>query len=211
MSGDADRSAKLFPRLIGAGIVLLAIPAAYAHEIAARSSELLAPAVHLILGVDHVLALVALGVLIGQADGMSRLDGVFSFGLTFFIGVYATQLMGGTALAASVEARASAASALLAGTAVAAGLRLPSWAPYVAGGVLGLVQGVVSGHAIVEGPTWLLSLLGAALAAMALLAMGAIVARRTSFTSRGSTAVRMFGAVAAASGLAMLVAGTAGV
>ncbi|MBI2770448.1 MAG: HupE/UreJ family protein [Burkholderiales bacterium] len=195
---------------VGAGIVLLASPAACAHELASRSGAFLAPAVHLVLGVDHVLALLALGILIGQTHGMGRLDSVFSFGLTFFIGIYAMQLIPDTALAPSMEALGSAACALLVGLVVASSLRLPSWAPYLAGGILGLVQGMVSGHAMSEGRALLLSMLGAVLAAIALLVLGAVVASRSSLLRYGAAATRMFGALVAAFGFVMLIAGTIG-
>lgn len=185
-------------------LVLLILPAsAWAHELISRYGALLGPAFHIFSEIDHLAAFAVVGLLVGQNTAKARTAGMAAFVATLVLALLGAQGLADAKAFDAVERLLSAASMLVIGVLVAIGWRLRVWHIVLAAAAVGVIHGTANGLAIVASPQLALSILGAAVAACVVVALGAV------FTTalrgpRASIAVRVLGSWVAALGLMLI-------
>ncbi|MBL8701343.1 MAG: HupE/UreJ family protein [Alphaproteobacteria bacterium] len=174
----------------------LASGAASAHGVHAEASGFVAGFTHPLLGLDHVLAMVAVGLWAGQLGGRARLEVPAGFLLTMIAG--AGLALAGAALPAVELGIAS--SVVLLGLLVAARVRATTLAGACIVALFAVFHGYAHGIEIPAAGATLQHILGFAAATAALHAIGLGIA--AALDMRGSAA-RIAGAATAAAGVAL--------
>lgn len=140
------RLARAFdPRVLAGVTALLATPELHAHGVVDGPNAFVAGLVHPMTALEHVLPLVALGMLAGQR-GLRTGEGlIIAFPLAFAGGALAAASLPGLSALPVV----SAATALIVGALVALAFGLPRAVIYVVVVITGSVHGLANGAAIV--------------------------------------------------------------
>jgi urease accessory protein len=139
LSRGADR------RALAAIAALLAAPELHAHGVVEGSSAFLAGLVHPVTALEHVLPLLALGMLAGQR-GLRAGEGlIVAFPLAFACGAFGATLFAGLPDLSVVNA----ATALVIGALVALAFGLPRLVLYAVVIFTGALHGLANGAAVV--------------------------------------------------------------
>jgi len=183
--------------LITAG--LLASGSALAHP-GHDVSGLAAGLLHPLSGFDHLLAMLGVGLWAGQRGGKA----IWLMPLSFMLMLVVGGVLGMQGLTLPGTETGIAASVLLVGLLIAAGVRLPIWAGMLSVGAFALFHGLAHGAELPASATALSYVVGFTLASGLLHATGAT----STWLSRSLPAlVRMLGAVIGGAGAAMLALG----
>lgn len=155
---SADRY-RIVARIVTGTAALLAAFEAHAHAVTPGANAFLAGLGHPVTALEHLLPLIALGMLAGRRDLAAGQGLLVAFPVAF-----ATGALAGSALAAAPELSAvNAATALVAGGLVALALALPRSLLYVIVVAIGAIHGLSHGSAM--GQVMPAFIAGAALAA----------------------------------------------
>ncbi len=183
-------------RLVLALSLALLPTAAFAHGLDATGGGLVAGFVHPFLGLDHLLAMVAVGLWAAQQGGRA----IWLVPLSFM----GAMMLGGVASLAGIAVPAvepgTLGSVLILGAVVALGPRLPVQLPMLVVGIFALAHGYAHGTEMPEAAHPALYALGFLAATGALHALGVAAGRF------GPTALRLAGAAIALGGVALAVA-----
>ena len=169
------------------GALLLSVPAAFAHGLA-----------HPLFGLDHLAAMLAVGVWAAQLGGRARLAVPASFVVLMLVGALAA-LLGFTPPA--IES-GIAASLIVLGLASAAALRVPVSAAALLVGSFALFHGAAHGAELPNGAAPAAYIAGFALMTTLLHAAGLALAR--ALHGRGAFALRVGSGLTAAAGCALV-------
>ncbi|MGE0747921.1 MAG: HupE/UreJ family protein [Rhodospirillales bacterium] len=198
-AGEEGGRRPLLPALLAALAVLAAAPA-HAHVLDGGGS-LGAGFAHPFLGLDHLLAMVAVGVWAAQ------LGGAWTWRVPVaFVAVMAAGALAGAAGIALPGVEAGiAASVVVAGILIAWSPRLPAWAPVAVVALFAVFHGHAHGAELPAGASWLGYGAGF-VAATALLHAAGIALAHAGRALGGTVAPRLLGALAGAGGV-WLIAG----
>lgn len=185
--------------IVAAGATLAATSAAQAHTVGTAGAGLVQGLTHPLLGLDHLLAIAALGVWAMRNGGRAQWQAPLAF-LTCLVGGAALALAGISV--PSVET-GIAASLLMLGLLVAGAVRMPALAVIGLAGLFGLLHGHAHGLEMPQTAPVLGYGLGfvAASAGLQLVAM-ALAAGLTD--GRAATALRLGGGAVAASAFLLI-------
>ena len=132
------------PRALAALAALVAAPELHAHGVVEGSHAFLAGLVHPMTALEHVLPLLALGMLAGQR-GLRAAEGlIVAFPLAFACGAFGATLFAGL----PDLSVANASTTLVIGALVALALGLPRAVLYAVVVVTGAVHGLANGGAV---------------------------------------------------------------
>ncbi len=194
-------------RRIAALCGLTIIPSlALAHTGAGVTTGLIHGIMHPLGGLDHLLALVAVGLWAGQSGGVAR----HVLPVAFVVAMVAGGGLGVAGVALWAVKPGIAASVVVTGLLIAFALRLP---PAVAVAVtvpIALLHGHAHGTEMVQGGSWAAYALGFAVASSALLTAGAWLAALPRAAAAGSRWVRGAGASVGLIGGGLLATALAG-
>jgi urease accessory protein len=186
--------------LLGALVAWSTASPALAHTFSAAGAGLGAGLVHPLLGLDHLLAMIAVGLWAGQQGGAAawRVPGIL-------LGVMAAgALLGLSGVPIPAVEFGVAGSVLLFGILVALSARLPRGAAMAVVGVFALFHGHAHGAELAMAAAPAHYGLGFLLATASLLGAAALIARR-SLQRASEIWLRAGGAAIAAAGAALLV------
>jgi len=124
-----------------AGAGLLAAPAAFAHTFGAHGAGFADGFAHPFLGLDHMLAMLAVGVWAAQLGGYA----LWRVPAAFLLAMAGGALLAGPAMELAVLEKAIAASVLALGLSVLFALRLRAWLAVLAVGTFALFHGFAHG------------------------------------------------------------------
>lgn len=190
---------RLSPRILLIAAGLLASGSALAHPGHAVSG-LAAGLLHPLSGVDHLLAMLGVGLWAGQRGGKA----LWLLPLSFMLMLAVGGLLGMQGLALPGSESGIAASLLLIGLLIAGGVRLPTWGGMALVGVFALFHGLAHGAELPSAESALSYGIGFTLASGLLHAAGAT----SSWLSRALPAlVRMLGAAIGVTGATLLALG----
>lgn len=194
-----DRAARPPAEVVLALLLLLAAVPAYAHEQSGQAAGFLTGLKHPVSGLDHVLAMISVGLWGAQlgAPAMWLLPVVFPMVMAFggFLGLLGVPLPGteiGIAL-----------SAILLGLMVALEARPPVWVAASLVGFFGVFHGYAHGTELPAGENALLYSVGFVIATGCLHAVGIGIGLSHRW-SAGRVALRVAGAVVALAGVYFL-------
>lgn len=174
---------------------LLASGSVAAHEVAPVNSPFVAHALHLFREPDHLALACAAGVLIGQGRPLKRSEGVFTFGMTLFLGMFTPQFLAPIPAFSRVENMLVAACLLAAGVLLLIAAQLGKWSLSIIGAIAGIVHGLSSGWAVTAGTFWYPAFLGAILGSLVVNCVGLWVGDRARRRSSLVILPRAFGTV----------------
>lgn len=189
-------------RRLAAVLLLAAAPLPACAHALSDAAGVAAGLAHPFLGLDHLLAMVAVGVWGGQLGGAWR----WRVPLAFVATMAAAAWAGASGIALPRVELGTAASVVLAGVLVAWAPRLPAWLP------IGLVAlfAVFHGHAhateLPDGASWLGYGAGFVAATAVLHACGLVLAS-VAMRLGGAAAARALGALAGAGGVWLALPG----
>lgn len=132
---------SLLARLLPLGVFLAACQLARAHAIAAVSHGFSTGFLHPLSGIDHVLAMVAVGIWGVQLGG----DAIWALPVTFPLVMAVGGVLGVRGVPLSHVETVIAASALVLGIMVTTGARLPLWLAMPLVGIFAIFHGYAHG------------------------------------------------------------------
>ncbi|MGI9334457.1 MAG: HupE/UreJ family protein [Gammaproteobacteria bacterium] len=178
---------------------LTAAPAAGAHTLAAEGAPFLTGFAHPLLGVDHLLAMLAVGLWAAQLGGRA----LWYLPLAFASVVMAGVALGAEGVALPMVQAGIASSVLVLGLALAFVARLPAMASLALVGLFAVSHGHAHGSELVHAAFALSDSLGFLLATVTVLLAGLHLGGRfrRALAARTVPLSRLSGAVIAASGL----------
>ncbi len=174
---------------------LLASPA-FAHDGSAHTGGLTAGLLHPLMGPDHILAMLAIGIWAAQCKGGIRWSTLFAFPIVMALG--AILAISGVRLP-GIESGIAGSVAVL-GLLIAFAVRMPAWASAAVVSLFGLVHGVAHGMELPADASPVLFGVGFMLATLVLQAIGLKLAR-----IGVAPVARMLGAAIAVAGGYLLV------
>ncbi|WP_207481466.1 HupE/UreJ family protein [Arenibaculum pallidiluteum] len=181
----------------------LAASVAQAHPFGEHGAGLVDGLVHPFGGVDHLLAMVAVGLWAAQRGGRA----VWALPASFMAAMAAGGLLGTAGIGLPMVETGIAASVMVLGAAVALALRPALWFGMATVAAFALFHGHAHGTELPAAASPLLYGLGMLAATAVLHALGVAAARGglSGFARLGSGGVRIAGAAVAASGLLLVV------
>lgn len=177
-----------------------AVPPAFAHQGPHYAFSLQSGLLHPVTGLDHMLAMVAVGLWAGFNGGRA----VWAWPLAFVAAMLAGGAAGMAQIAIPYVEPGILASLVLLGLIVAMGLKAPTAVGAVLVALFALAHGYAHGAEIPAGASVLAYAAGFA-AATALLHLAGIAIVRTAGQGAGLVAVRGAGALVALSGLVLFI------
>lgn len=200
MNRSTSASARV---LLGAAAMALVATPAFAHTGVGIAGGVAAGMIHPISGLDHVLAMVTVGLLAGQMGGRALWLVPSTFVLVMALG----GVLGIAGVGLPFIEIGIALSVVVLGAAVALHLRAPVAVAMALTGIFAVFHGHAHGGEMPENAAGLAYGLGFVLATAGLHAVGiglGVLASRMA-QARGALAVRGAGAAVAVAGLALLV------
>lgn len=177
-------------------LVLLCAPEpAAAHTEVRISGGLLSGFLHPLLGVDHLVAMVAVGLWGAQLGA----PGIWVLPICFPAVMAVGGVLGVLGVPLQFSELVIAASALVLGFAVALALRVPFWAAAIVVGVFAVFHGYAHGRELPDAASPLAYGVGFVVATGMLHALGILIGVTTRWRT-GATAVRVLGAMIAGLG-----------
>ena len=176
----------------------MAMPVTHAHTLAAHGGGFLAGALHPLLGVDHLLAMLAVGLWAARQAGALR----WRLPLGFLGLVLAGASLGLSGAPLQGVETGIVTSVLLLGLLVATAARLPATPALALVGVFGLLHGHAHGAEWSQAGSMALYMAGLLLTA-ALLLLAGLLSGRWLWSARRSWSLRAAGLVVAVGGVAM--------
>lgn len=194
------RIAALIATLAFILAALVAVPPAFAHPGPHYAFSLQSGFLHPVTGLDHMLAMVAVGLWAGLNGGRA----VWIWPLAFVAAMLAGGAAGMAQLTVPYVEPGILTSLVLLGLVVAMGLRAPTAVGAVLVGLFAVLHGHAHGAELPAGASALGYAAGFATATLLLHAMGIAIVR-TAGQGTGALAVRSAGALVALSGLVLFV------
>ena len=165
--------AKIFLSLLGLFTYAAILPAAEAHTFGAYNAGLTAGLAHPFLGLDHLLAMIAVGIWAGQLGGRA----VWLVPLTFVSVMSAAAALGSFGIILPMVEPAIACSVLVLGLLIAGSVRLPATASVGIVGLFAVFHGYAHGLELPQAASPILYGIGFVLATSLLHCLGIGFAR----------------------------------
>jgi len=189
---------------ISSAFLTLAATPAFAHTGHTEASSLISGLMHPVIGFDHVLAMIAVGILATQMRGKSR---------AVLPAIFIAMMVAGAALASSAFAisfveQGILGSVIILGAVIARGDRLPTSISASLVGFFGLFHGAAHFVEMPATATTMTYGAGFLVASLALIAGGSVLgfAAPKLFGKVAPTTVRLAGAAVAFAGLGLAIA-----
>lgn len=160
--------AKISLSLLGLCAYVLILPVAEAHTFGAQGAGLAAGLAHPFLGLDHLLAMIAVGIWAGQLGGRA----VWFVPLTFVSVMSAAVALGSFGIIVPMVEPAIACSVLVLGLLIAGSVRLPAIASVGIVGLFSLFHGYAHGLELPQAASPILYGIGFVLATSLLHGLG---------------------------------------
>jgi urease accessory protein len=165
--------AKISLSLLGLCTYALILPVAEAHTFGAQGAGLAAGLAHPFLGLDHLLAMIAVGIWAGQLGGRA----VWFVPLTFVSVISAAATLGSFGITLPMVEPAIACSVLVLGLLIAGSVRLPAIASVGIVGLFAVFHGYAHGLELPQAASPILYGIGFVLATSLLHGFGIGIAR----------------------------------
>jgi len=165
--------AKFFHALFALCVYTALLPVAEAHTIGAQGAGLVAGLAHPFIGLDHLLAMIAVGIWAGQLGGLA----VWIVPLTFVSVMAAAAGLGSLGFALPLVEPAIACSVLVLGLLIAGSVRLPTIAGASLVGLFAVFHGYAHGLELPQAASPVLYGIGFVLATSLLHGLGIGFAR----------------------------------